>query len=299
MTMPIALGLVDPEGAATSSSPRPTRAPPNCARGSSRSRARAGPSNSPAFGAGRRCRSCAAFPRRCASTTISPRTTSSRCSRTTATASIAGRRCRLWRRVCCCAAWPRSAPGAPPTPEPAFVDAYGSVVADALSGPHRPRFRGAGAQPAQRSRHRARNGGERRSRRDLPRSRRPARRARARARREPDRAARGDGRRRRPSAPTRRAPAAALCATARWRCSSRATAVEGGARAHRQFAEADNMTARLGALAAIADDLRARGASARSRPSRAASPPSRSFSTNGSPAGANPGTPRRWSACAA
>ena len=75
MTMPIALGLVDrDDGDVPLASARGERARTRH-RASSSSKASAARSPSPASSVGRRCRSCAAFPRRCGSRTISPRPT--------------------------------------------------------------------------------------------------------------------------------------------------------------------------------------------------------------------------------
>ncbi|MFZ1964125.1 MAG: aminopeptidase N [Roseiarcus sp.] len=141
--------------------------------------------------------------------------------------------------------------GRPLTPEPAFVEAYGSVVADALSGRIDPAFAAqALSLPSE-----ADIGREMATNVDpdaIYRARENLRGALGRAHAadlialydamadeapfNPD--ATGAGRR------ALHSGALAMFAAG--------NAVEGGARAHRQFAEADNMTTRLGALATIA-----------------------------------------------
>ena len=113
--------------------------------------------------------------------------------------------------------------GGAAAPNPAFIAAYGSVVADALAGRIDPAFAALALtlpSEADLAREMAVNvdpDAIYRAREDL---RGALGRAHAAALRG---AARGDGRRRRRSRPTRRAPAAARCATRRWRCASPAT----------------------------------------------------------------------------
>ena len=142
--------------------------------------------------------------------------------------------------------------GAKPSPEPAFVEAYGSVAADALAGRIDPAFAAlALTLPSEGdlAREMALNvdpDAIHRAREDS------ARRARPRPRQGAGGAAR-DGRRRAAIlARRRRAPVGGLCAMSRWRWYVAGNAVEGADLAFRQIAEADNMSARLGALAAIA-----------------------------------------------
>jgi aminopeptidase N len=141
--------------------------------------------------------------------------------------------------------------GRPLTPEPAFVDAYGSVVADALSGRIDPAF-AAQALSLPSEADIARETATNVDSDAIYRARENLRGALGRAHAadlialydamadeapfNPDAA--GAGRR------ALRSGALAMFAAG--------NAVEGGARAHRQFAEADNMTTRLGALATIA-----------------------------------------------
>jgi len=141
--------------------------------------------------------------------------------------------------------------GRPLTPESAFVDAYGSVVADALSGRIDPAF-AAQALSLPSEADIAREMAANVDPDAIYRARENLRGALGRAHAadlialydamadeapfNPDAA--GAGRR------ALRSGALAIFAAG--------NAVEGGARAHRQFAEADNMTTRLGALATIA-----------------------------------------------
>ncbi len=141
--------------------------------------------------------------------------------------------------------------GSAPTPEPAFVDAYGSVVADALSGRIDPAF-AAQALSLPSEADIAREMAVNVDPDAIFRAREDLRGALGRAH-AADLIALHDAMA--DAAPF--SPDAASAGRRALRNGALAmfvagNAIEGGARAHRQFAEADNMTARLGALAAIA-----------------------------------------------
>jgi aminopeptidase N len=137
------------------------------------------------------------------------------------------------------------------TPEPAFVDAYGSVVADALSGRIDPAFAAQALSlpsEADIAREMAANvdpDAIYRARENLRGALGRAHAANLLALHE----AMADAAPFRPDAASAGRRALRNGALAMFAAGA---AVEGGARAHRQFAEADNMTARLGALATIA-----------------------------------------------
>ena len=145
--------------AAISRSPRRTRAPRELEIGRVRARGRAPHDRvHRRASAGRRCRSCAASRRRCGSTTISPRTICIVAARSaTATASIAGRRCRRWRSRLLLRAVAAIREGRRAGARAAFVEAYGSVVADALAGRIDPAFAALALHAAERGGPRARD----------------------------------------------------------------------------------------------------------------------------------------------
>ena len=68
------------------------------------------------------------------------RTISSSFRGTTATISTAGRRCRAWRRACCCAASRRFAAGERPSATPGLIAAFGALIEDARAGRIDPAF---------------------------------------------------------------------------------------------------------------------------------------------------------------
>ncbi len=141
--------------------------------------------------------------------------------------------------------------GSAPTPEPAFIDAYGSVVADALRGHIDPAFAAlALALPSEADM--AREMAVNVDPDAIFRARETLRGALGRAHGANLTAlhdAMADAAAFSPDAASAGRRALRNGALAMFVAGN---AVEGGARAHRQFGEADNMTARLGALAAIA-----------------------------------------------
>ncbi|MGO4872500.1 MAG: aminopeptidase N [Roseiarcus sp.] len=250
MTMPIALGLVDPEGAdvelvSADASPAELRSGVFALEGAQRTLEFTGVSRRPALSFLRGFSAPARVDDDLSEDDLVTLLKHDRDSfnRWQALQTLAT---RLLLR---CVAAIRS--GSPQTPEPAFVDAYGSVVADALSGRIDPAF-AAQALSLPSEADIAREMAVNVDPDAIYRARENLRGALGRAHAtalialydamaddapfNPDAA--GAGRR------ALRNGALAMFVAG--------NAVEGGARAHRQFAEADNMTARLGALAAIA-----------------------------------------------
>ena len=135
---------------------------------------------------------------------------------TTATISTAGRRCRAWRRAAACAASRRFAPAGRPSATRTFVAAFGAFIEDARAGRIDPAF-AALAMSLPSEADIAREIGE-----DVDPDAIYAARKRCAARSAARTATRSSrctpsSPMLRPSAPTRPRPAGARCATARWR----------------------------------------------------------------------------------
>ena len=173
-------------------------------------------------------------------------------SRTTATISIAGSRCRVWRRGCCCAASRPFGPAARRERDGGLAAAFGALIEDVRAGRIDPAF-AALAMGLPTEADIAREIGEdvdpdaiyvaRKAMRGAL-GRAHARRARRAARRTRRCLALQPRRRRRPGAARLRNVALSLFVDG--------DVIQGLELAHRQFADADNMTERFGALAAIA-----------------------------------------------